>query len=214
MTTKADNWLIQAVQPYTCTSPERVIALRDAVRYVVRAGIPGAIVECGVWKGGSTMAAMLTLIELRDLRDCVAYDTFEGMPPAGPEDVDLNGTTNVDQGDSVNLFCDQATVERNLASTGYPPDRIHTVKGLVEDTIPRWCPKEIAVLRLDTDWYQSTRHELIHLWPRLSPGGVLLIDDYGHWQGARKAVDEFFADRADAPLLSRIDYTGVIGVKR
>ena len=83
----------------------------------------------------------------------------------------------------------------------------------MEETIPGRAPERIALLRLDTDWYESTRHELEHLWERLEPGGVLIIDDYGHWAGAREAVDEFFAKRSDAPLLTRVDYTGRIGVK-
>jgi hypothetical protein len=91
---------------------------------------------------------------------------------------------------------------------------VRFVKGKVEDTIPGTLPGAIALLRLDTDWYESTRHELEHLWELLLPGGVLIVDDYGHWAGARDAVDEFFAGRPDAPLLSRIDYTGRMGVRQ
>jgi O-methyltransferase len=87
------------------------------------------------------------------------------------------------------------------------------VKGKVEDTVPKNAPEKIALLRLDTDWYESTRHELVHLFPRLVPGGVLIIDDYGHWQGARKAVDEYIAGNQVKILLNRVDYTGRIGVK-
>ena len=84
-----------------------------------------------------------------------------------------------------------------MASTGYPPDRVRYVKGPVERTIPDRLPGgPIALLRLDTDWYESTRHELLHLFPLLSPGGVLIIDDYGHWSGARKAVDEYLGGLA------------------
>jgi hypothetical protein len=104
-------------------------------------------------------------------------------------------------------------VRANLRSTGYPEDRVHFVQGRVEDTIPGVIPERIALLRLDTDWYESTRHELIHLYPRLVPGGVLIIDDYGHWQGPREAVDEYFAGLPDAPFLSRIDYSGRIAIK-
>ena len=86
-----------------------------------------------------------------------------------------------------------------LHGTGYPPERIHFVRGPVEETLPAGAPDEIALLRLDTDWYESTRHELEHLYPRLAAGGVLLVDDYGHWEGARKAVDEYFADHGDRP---------------
>jgi len=104
-------------------------------------------------------------------------------------------------------------VRRNVLATGYPAERVHFIQGKVEDTLPANAPDRIALLRLDTDWYESTHHELTHLYPRLSPGGVLIIDDYGHWQGSRLAVDEFFAARAYTPLLGRMDYTGRMMVK-
>ena len=100
----------------------------------------------------------------------------------------------------------RSTTSSQTCSLGSGPERIHFVEGKVEDTIPAHAPERIALLRLDTDWYESTRHELEHLYPRLSRGGVLIIDDYGHWQGARQAVDEYFGD-AHAALLNRIDYT-------
>jgi O-methyltransferase len=83
----------------------------------------------------------------------------------------------------------------------------------VEDTIPNNIPEKIAILRLDTDWYESTRHELVHLFPRLSPYGVLIIDDYGCWQGAKKAVDEYISENNLRIFLSRIDSTGRIAIK-
>jgi hypothetical protein len=100
-----------------------------------------------------------------------------------------------------------------MDSTGYPRDRITYVQGKVEETIPAVIPDKISILRLDTDWYASTRHELVELFPRLSIGGVLIIDDYGYWRGARLAVDEYFSQGAAQMLLHRIDYTGRIGVK-
>ena len=100
-----------------------------------------------------------------------------------------------------------------LVSSGYPAERLHLVAGPVEETVPERAPDEIALLRLDTDWYESTAHELTHLYPRLCSGGVLIIDDYGHWEGARKAVDEFFGGAAEPILLSRVDYAGRMGVK-
>jgi predicted O-methyltransferase YrrM len=105
-------------------------------------------------------------------------------------------------------------VRAALLSTGYPEERVHLVEGKVEDTLPAAAPEEIAVLLLDTDWYESTRHELEQLYPRLSPGGVLILDDYGHYEGARRAVDEYFAAHGGRPLLTRVDYTGRVGVKR
>jgi O-methyltransferase len=107
-----------------------------------------------------------------------------------------------------------AEVRGAVLSTGYPDERVHLVEGRVEETLPGGAPAEIALLRLDTDWYESTKHELEHLYPRLSPGGVLILDDYGHYEGARRAVDEYFEAEGGRPLLSRIDYTGRIGVKR
>ena len=100
-----------------------------------------------------------------------------------------------------------------LLNTGYPHDLLHFVRGPVEQTVPAQAPARLALLRLDTDWYESTRHELEHLFPRLAPGGVLMIDDYGHWEGARRAVDEYFASEHPPLLLSRVDYTGRVAVK-
>jgi len=104
-------------------------------------------------------------------------------------------------------------VKRNVLGTGYDSDRVRFVEGLVEDTIPEQAPREIAVLRLDTDWYESTRHELVHLYPRLSSGGVLILDDYGCWLGARQAVDEYIEANAVRLLLTRIDSSGRLAVK-
>jgi hypothetical protein len=104
-------------------------------------------------------------------------------------------------------------VQANMRRTGLAPERFEFVRGRVEDTIPARLPERIALLRLDTDWYESTRHELIHLFPLLEPGGVLIVDDYGAWEGARRAVDEYFDETGTKILLSRIDETGRIGVK-
>ena len=100
-----------------------------------------------------------------------------------------------------------------MESTGYPSERIHLIKGMVEETLPAQAPERLALLRLDTDWYASTKHELEQLYPRVSPGGVLIIDDYGHYEGARNAVDEYFASRGEHVLLQRIDWTGRMVLK-
>ena len=204
--------IIERVLPYTLTSPERIAAVVQAVRYVEARGVPGDFVECGVWRGGSSMAAALAF---RNPRPFHLFDTFEGMAP--PDGVDqrydgaaaaklLNSSAKTDD-----IWCYSALdeVQANMNSTGYG-GAINYIKGKVEDTIPIEAPEQIALLRLDTDWYESTRHELKHLYPRLSPGGVLIIDDYGYWKGARKAVDEYFGG---AVLLSRIDGTGRMAVK-
>jgi hypothetical protein len=212
--------LIRAVNPYTMTSAERVFALIQAVEYVVRAGIPGSIVECGVWRGGSMMAVAKTLIELDATdRDLYLFDTFEGMTRPGELDVSYEGEPasawfeRLKRGQDGSNWC-LATLEevqRNMLSTGYPADRVKLIRGKVEDTIPGRAPESLSILRLDTDWYESTYPELVHLYPRLSAGGVLLIDDYGHWQGQRRAVDGYFAGHPI--LLNRVDYSGRVAVK-
>ncbi len=212
--------IFNRVKPYTMTSPERVFALCDAVRYVAAAGIEGAVVECGVWRGGSSMAAALMLRELGAAdRDLHLFDTFEGMSAptehdrraGGPAAADLLAASGKDA--KVWAYSPLDEVRANLQSTGYPMERVHFVQGKVEDTIPEHAPDKIAILRLDTDWYESTRHELEHLFPRLAVGGVLIIDDYGAWEGARRAVDEFIDAQKVRILLNRIDETGRVGVK-
>jgi hypothetical protein len=216
-----DERILRRVAACTMTSVERQLALLQAVRYVVRRGIPGSFVECGVWKGGSMMATALTLMEEGDTaRELYLFDTFEGMSAPTEADRTADGTLA-----SVHLERDEEgtgywcragieEVEANMASTGYPTERIHYLKGPVERTIPEQLPPgQVALLRLDTDWYESTRHELAHLFPKLAPGGVLIVDDYGHWQGARKAVDEYLATLPTVPYLHRIDYTGRLLIK-
>jgi O-methyltransferase len=212
--------LYNRVKPYTMTSPDRVFALCDAVRYVVGAGIEGAVVECGVWKGGSSMVAALMLRELGAAdRELHLFDTFEGMSPptehdrraGGPSAADMLAATSKDA--KVWAYSPLDEVRTNLASTGYPAELVRFVQGKVEDTIPDQAPERIAILRLDTDWYESTRHELEHLFPRLAVGGVLIVDDYGAWEGARRAVDEFIAAHKTPILLNRIDETGRVAVK-
>jgi O-methyltransferase len=213
-----DVW--RQVHPFTMTSPERIFALRQSVQYLVERGIQGDIVECGVWKGGSMMAVARTLQQLGVTnRDLYLFDTFEGMSAPTLEDVSFTGEL------AASLLSQSARdswvwargaldeVVRNLQATGYPAERMFFIKGKVEETVPEHAPARVALLRLDTDWYESTYHELLHLYPRLCPGGILIIDDYGHWAGARKAVDKYFAENKLQPLLHRIDYTGRICVK-
>jgi hypothetical protein len=218
----AADGIIPRVTPYTMTSPERVNALIRAVRYVAEHDIPGAIVECGVWRGGSMMAVARTLLALGDAeRDLYLFDTFEGMSPPTEADVDLSGrrasqalaqTARTDE-HSYWCYASLDDVKSALGRVGYPAARLHYVQGKVEETVPAQAPPEIALLRLDTDWYESTKHELAHLYPRLVSGGVLIVDDYGHWKGSRQATDEFIAATPGFGLLQRIDYTGRLAIK-
>jgi O-methyltransferase len=213
-----DAKLYLDVAPYTMTTPEAVYALAGAVRHVVSSEVPGAIVECGVWRGGGMMAVANTLLQLgRTDMDLYLFDTFDGMTAPTNEDIDWTGEPAETQlarepkSDESVLWA-QATLDRvqhALKSVPYPSSNIHFVQGRVEDTIPSQAPEQIALLRLDTDWFESTRHELVHLYPRLSGGGVLILDDYGWWRGSRKATDEYFRENGPAPLLVRIDDGGV-----
>jgi O-methyltransferase len=217
-----DRTLVRAVKPYTLTSAEAVCALADAVRYVVAQDVEGDIVECGVWRGGSMAAVARTLVALKRFdRRLYLFDTFEGMPPPGERDVNFEGEIAEDlyrkrngRGEGSD-WCraSEEDVARVLAECGYDESKIHMVKGKVEETIPSEAPERIAILRLDTDWYESTLHELEHLFPRLARGGVVIIDDYGHWRGARQAADEFFARQRPGVYLHRVDYTVRCGVK-
>jgi O-methyltransferase len=215
---EADKELYRRVGPYTMTTPPRIYALVRATEYV--ADVPGALVECGVWRGGSMMAVALTLLRLGITdRGLYLFDTFSGMTPPTDEDVRKTGERAADLLNSEERDADVWAiaslddVRDAVLSTGYPEERIHFVQGPVEETLPAAAPERVALLRLDTDWYASTKHELEHLYPRLASGGVLLLDDYGYWQGARQAVDEFVAANNVHLLLNRIDHTARIAVK-
>jgi hypothetical protein len=219
----AEEWAtIRAVEPFTMTSRERLISAIRATGHLTAHGIPGDIVECGVWRGGSMMAIAMTLLRAGDSnRRLHLFDTFAGMTPPSGVDADARGRSASSLLARArfkrysNTWCIAGLddVQHNMRRTGYPEDRIAYVEGPVEQTIPGRAPDRIAMLRLDTDWYESTRHELEHLYPRVVPGGVLIIDDYGHWQGARRAVDEYF-DVHGPVFLHRLDYTGRLAIKR
>jgi len=218
--TDEEQSLLDRVRPFTMTSTEQMLAMIDAVKHVEQNGIPGAIVECGVWRGGSMMlaAGMLRLLGSAE-RELWLYDAFTGMPRASASDVRFDGLTTdeVRKIEGVKGAWCLATLDEvvgNMATTQYPQDKIRIVEGYIEETIPGDTPDEIAILRLDTDWYGSTKHELIHLYPRIAAGGVLIIDDYGYWKGSQKAVDEYFADLdGTRPMLQRVDRYGRIAIK-
>jgi hypothetical protein len=169
------------------------------------------------------MAVALQLNELQDTdRELWLYDTYEGMTDPTERDKEsttgtsastLLQTTSVGDGNNVWCLADEADVRQNMYSTKYPDSRLHFVKGDVAETLTREFPEEISILRLDTDWYESTRVELEVLYSRLVSGGVCILDDYGHWLGARDAVDEFFTQHPPRPLISPIDFSGRIFIK-
>ena len=207
----------EAVRDRTMTHHARVNFLIQAVRYVERHHVPGAEVECGVWRGGSMLTVAHTLLRLGVTdRDLYLFDTFEGMTEPTERDVRITQGKHADEllegkgpgpmawarpGKFVATLDD---VKEGFSELDYPDDRVHFVPGRVEDTVPDCAPEGIAILRLDTDWYESTRHELTHLYSRLAPGGVLIIDDYGTWHGAKEATDEFLEKTGEPLLLTRV----------
>jgi O-methyltransferase len=207
---------MKSVREWTMTSHWQIFALIVAARYVVDQRVPGDIVECGVWRGGSMQAIARTLLGrgVTD-RDLHLFDTFEGMPPPTEEDRRVAGPPARELLESSPRtstlwgIADMEDVRAGMSGTGYPAERIHYHAGLIEDTLPAEAPQSIALLRLDTDWYASTKHELVQLYDRVTLGGVLIIDDYDYWEGSRKAVDEFIAERGLRLLLVPIESTRV-----
>ena len=139
------------------------------------------------------MAVALTLMELKQARDLYLFDTFSGMTEPSDKDGEAAQSSFKSEGDW--CLSPLSEVKDNLRSTDYSARRLHYVVGPVEKTLPKAAPKNIALLRLDTDWYSSTKHELQTLYPKLSPGGILIIDDYFFWMGCKAAVDEYFDGR-------------------
>lgn len=211
------NRIYAECEKYTMTSRVKMYELYKSVEYIVRSNIQGDFVECGVWKGGSVMLMALTLRELGEThRDIYLYDTFEGMSAPTKEDHLLSDSTAhanslMEKRPIYKCISPLEEVEKNMASTHYPMERLHFVKGKVEDSIPGTMPNEIALLRLDTDWYESTIHELHHLYPLLVKQGVLILDDFGYWAGQKTAVDEYFENISI--LLTGTSDGGRIGVK-
>mgnify|MGYP001457107981 CR=1 FL=1 len=224
MTIGEMNAIVAAVQPYTMTDDIRIKGLIRETERVCCAGVCGDIVECGVWRGGSMMAVAMALMLLDEGmwyedggmtdRELYLFDTFAGMTAPEPIDVDLHGRPALrpETGayDPAGCTASLAMVQTAMASVGYPPELLRYVKGDVLDTLPAQAPECIALLHLDTDWHKSTRHELETLFPRVSPGGCIMIDDYGHWQGARKATDEYLAQYAPELKPEPCGYTAVI----
>lgn len=208
----------------TASSVERLYAMYAAIKYLVEADVPGDIVECGVWRGGNCMLAALTLDLLGEgAREVWLYDTFSGMTEPTPRDRDVYGESAMDmRGEAFStagrptpfqFVASRADVEANMAATGFDSTRVRYVEGSVEETLPRTSPRQIALLRLDTDWYESTAHSMRHLYPLVSAGGVLLLDDYGDWPAVREAVHECLDDLGEQLLLHRIDNTGRIAIR-
>jgi hypothetical protein len=216
--------IAQKAKPHTLTfgsGVEAPWALYRSIEYIVRNRIAGDIVECGVWSGGSMLLAAHALMHFGDTsRRIYLYDTFAGMPKPDTIDTRWDGVPALPTWEhhqrNGRHWCYGGTqdhVRRVVSSSGYPEDKLVFVEGKVEDTLPARRPEQISLLRLDTDLYSSTYHELVHLYPLLAVGGILIIDDYGAFQGAKLATDQFIEENNLPIFLSRIDVSVRLAVK-
>jgi O-methyltransferase len=219
-----DEEIYKKVQAFTMSNPDPIYSLITATRYIVENQIKGDFVECGIWRGGCSMAVALTLLELGDTsRKIWLYDTFSGMTEPGIMDVSFgedgmpalpywkNKKGSSLGSDWANISLNQVKI--NLNSTSYPSEKIRFIKGDVLETLNGELPENVALLRLDTDWYQSTKKELSSLYPKLSTGGICIVDDYGAWAGSKQAVDEYFTQHHPRPLMHITDWTTRTWVK-
>lgn len=202
---------------FSLLSRERLLFNIAAIDSVCSKNILGDIVEIGVWKGGSMLSMLLALEKNNCLdRTIHLYDTFEGMTPSTEADKDFNGKDAnelIKQDSFWSCISGLEEVQKNISQNSkYPSHLINYHKGDICKT--KFIPDKIAVLRLDTDWYESTKFELDNFYDKVCSGGMVIIDDYGHWQGCKQAVDEFLRDRASSNIkLFEIDYTGVFFIK-
>lgn len=203
----------QISSPYTITSLKKMEKLYESIVYINENNIEGAFVECGVYMGGSIMNMALTQLNYIKLVHIYLYDTFEGMTSPGDFDVNYRGVSasRILKNPSKRGICSLEQVKKNVSLTGYPQEFLHFRQGDVAVTLKANVPKRISLLRLDTDWYESTKISLEILYPRLVKGGVLILDDYGYWKGARKAVDDYFSSIGTNPKFEPME-SGVSGV--
>lgn len=197
-------------------SIERLSATLLAAKYISVNNISGAYIECGVWRGGNSIIASYVFEKYNDQRKCYLFDTYSGMTKPTQDDYSIatmvaaSEKYNENIGDGVNNWClaSLEDVKSNFRKYSISTRNIEFIKGDVMNTIDSHPIDNIAFLRLDTDWYESTKKELESFYSKINRGGVLMIDDYGHWAGSKKAVDEFFDKLGYRPLMHTIDYTG------
>ncbi|WP_440648615.1 TylF/MycF/NovP-related O-methyltransferase [Candidatus Pelagibacter sp. HIMB1521] len=202
-----DNEMIKTISRYSMTPKIRIFTLIQSLKHVNQKNIDGDFVECGVWKGGNIILFKKFLEkEFKNKNKTIyAYDTFEGMTEPTSDDYDLKNNKKAsqilkkDKSKKSNSWgvCTIENVKRNILNETGNLDNIKFIKGNVEDTLneEKNLPLKISILRLDTDWYLSTKKELEVMFSRVISGGIIIIDDYGHWSGSKKAVDEFFKDK-------------------
>ena len=198
------------VQPFSMTSKERIYELYESLEYVRLNKIEGDFVECGVWKGGNILGVM-EYFNYHNITDkkIWLFDTFNGMTTPTEVDVDLDGNKASDILSHVLCLSPLEEVKQTLSLSSFDDSKLRFVIGDVCETlnIESNIPSQISILRLDTDFYDSTKKELEVLYPKLIKNGILIVDDYGHWRGSQLAVDEYFEN--SGLEIKKIDYTGI-----
>ena len=201
----------------------RLITTVKACKYILDNNINGDFIECGVWRGGHAILAKKIFEANGSNKNVFLYDTFSGMTK--PQERDISYITKEkaiidyesNQKNHHNDWCYASLedVKKNCIDAGLNMNEIHFIKGDVCETLNDKLnlPDKISIIRLDTDWYKSTIKELEVLYPILSKNGVLMVDDYGHWQGSKQAVDEYFDRKGFTPLLNLTDYSARICIK-
>ena len=203
---KKDYELINLIKNYSMTPKIRIYNLMQALKHLKIKKIEGDYVECGVWKGGNILLFKKFLeSENSRQRNIYAFDTFEGMTDPDKNDFEISTNNTAikllqkDKNKKTNVWgiCNLDQVKKNISKHTKDLNNIYFIKGDVEKTLNeiKNIPEKISLLRLDTDWYKSTKKELEVLYEKVSSGGVIIIDDYGHWGGSKKAVDEFFSNK-------------------
>ena len=207
--------IINTCKKFSMTAELRMSILINLVKLINKNKVEGDFVECGVWRGGN-LILFQKLIEYFSIKNKIiyGYDTFDGMTAPSEFDIYYNKKTakylmdkenkNENLEHTIHAICSLNQVKKNIMSVS-KNNCIKLIQGDVKKTlkIKKNLPKKISILRLDTDFYESTKIELEILFPRIQSGGVLIIDDYGEWQGARKAVDEYFGN--GMPFLHIVD---------
>ncbi len=184
--------LFRQVSSHTKVSREKLNRLYDLAHQIDRESVPGAIVECGVFKGGA--AALLA--HAAPSRDIYLFDSFEGLPPPGAKD----GQQALDAYQAGWCAGSEDEVRQIFGRLRLLSPHVHFVKGWFQDTFPQTTVGAIALLHVDADWYDSVRLCLERFWDDVAPGGFVVFDDYARWEGCTRAVDEFLAARALGPL--------------
>jgi len=189
---KIEKEIIKISRKYSVTSEYSMHALVQAIKYSKNMNLKGSFVECGVWKGGNIILFQKINLMYNLKKEIFGYDTFEGMSEPSKFDINLDGVSASYKNIGTAAISKKEVINNIRRETKLT--NIKLIEGKVEDTLllERNLPKKISILRLDTDWYSSTKIELEILYKRLEKNGVLFIDDYGVWGGSKKAVDEFF----------------------